>query len=1073
MLSPDQIASPPPSPRSWLPYLVLAIALTCTAVAALFIERAAEAKDKIRFDNSVRQIEQTISEQVAANIELLRGTRGLFEVTNFIHRSYFDKYVSSLDLPGRHPGVQGIGFSIVFNENELPQVIERVEKQGVVGFHVWPDSIQAIRSAVVYLDPLDPLNQEAIGYDMFSDPTRRAAMLQARDTGDAVASAKVELVQEKAAKEKQSGFLIYLPIYWGGGVPSTVADRRRLLQGFVYSPYRADDLLRAMFSHIHQPDVEIQVYDGKDLIDDQLLQHSKHTVPLPAGKKPRFTETVPIEVAGRRWTLLLRTEPAFDRASGRNLGPYVAIGGLLASLVLFGITRAQNNARLRAERTNEALTRAQRAIREAQIRYEAAFNQAAVGMAMVSLDGHLTDVNERLCDMLGYTREELIGRSAYEITHPEDVHRTRDLADSLMARTASQLVIEKRYLRKDFSPLWAITSVALLLDAGGNPSGFLVVQHDISDRKLAETQLRERTHALEVVNRVGRSLSAELDLRKLVQAVTDAVTEITGAQFGAFFYNVLNEKGESYLLYTISGIDPANFEKFPMPRNTDVFNATFKGTEIVRSDDITNDPRYGKNAPHFGMPQGHLPVRSYLAAPVVSRSGDVLGGLFLGHEKTGVFTARDEQTLGGIAAQAAVAIDNAQLFAIAKEARETAEHANRIKDEFLATLSHELRTPINAILGWSQLLRSGELQETELRHGLDTIERNARTQAQLIEDLLDVSRIISGKLRLDVRPIDLKPVVQAAIDAVRPAAAAREIQLEQSYDAAAPVMGAPDRLQQVLWNLLSNAIKFTPHGGSVEVRVQRQDGHVQIVVRDTGKGIDPAFLPYVFDRFRQADSTTTRKHGGLGLGLAIVRHLVELHGGTVRADSAGDNQGATFTVSLPLAGQSSAIRKPGDGNGEEHALGPAHSASALTGLHILVVDDDPDACGLVEALLQRAGANVTTALSAADASRELERQLPDVIISDIAMPDEDGYAFIRRIRASAPKPIAHIPAIALTAFARSEDRSKALAAGYQYHLAKPINGPELITVIAKVLGRSKPAQSEASGGIASDTPSSI
>jgi PAS domain S-box-containing protein len=1054
MASPVQ---PPVNERSWLPYLVLTIALASTAAAALFVERTARAKDQIRFDNSVRQVHETIVNHLNSNIDLLNGTRGLFELTNFVKPADFTKYVNNLHLRQDHPGVQGIGFSIVFSTSDADQVMRRVRELGIPDFHIWPETKSALISSIVYLVPQDELNKRAIGYDMFSEPTREAAMLRARDTGLPAATGRVELVQERAATQKQPGFLIYVPVYWGGGIPATREERRKLLQGFVYSPFRADDLLQAIFRKGQQPDVEIQLYAGEDLIADQLLHHSKHLAALPAGAEPQFKKSIAMDVAGQRWTLLLRAEPPFERASGKNLGLYVAIGGALLSFVLFGITRAQNNARVRAERNAEELRRAQKLIREAQIRYEAAFNQAAVGMSMITLDGHLTDVNQRLCDMLGYTREELLGKSSYEITHPDDVHPTRDINNALRAQTKSQAVIEKRYVKKDGTAVWAIASVALLLDTSGNPASLLAVQLDISDRKLAETQVRERTHALEVVNRVGRSLSGELELKKLVQAVTEAVTEISGAQFGAFFYNVLNEKGESYLLYTIAGVPPENFSKFPMPRNTAIFDPTFRGQGIVRSDDIMKDPRYGHSAPHFGQPQGHLPVHSYLAVPVISRNGEVIGGLFLGHENVGVFTAAAEESVAAIAAQASVAIDNARLYAAAREARESAEQANRVKDEFLATLSHELRTPINAILGWSQLLRSGSLSGQELQHGLETIERNSRTQAQLIEDLLDVSRIISGKLRLDVRPIDLTPVIESAIDAVRPAAKAREIEIVRSLDPnAGPVSADPDRVQQIVWNLLSNAIKFTPRGGKVQVRVQRNDSHAQIIVSDTGRGIEPAFLPYVFDRFRQADSTTTRQHGGLGLGLAIVRHLVELHGGTVRAESGGLDHGAIFTVELPIATEPEAGRGAPNGERQPALASDTLLASppSLEGVKVLVVDDDADARGLIQTLLEKCRATTIPASDAMSAWNEVQRSRPDVLLGDIGMPNEDGYSMIRRIRALPPEQGGRTPAAALTAFARAEDRTAALLAGYQMHLAKPVNPTELIAVVANLAGRS-------------------
>ncbi|MGA9773445.1 MAG: ATP-binding protein [Blastocatellia bacterium] len=393
-------------------------------------------------------------------------------------------------------------------------------------------------------------------------------------------------------------------------------------------------------------------------------------------------------------------------------------------------------------------------------------------------------------------------------------------------------------------------------------------------------------------------------------------------------------------------------------------------------------------------------------------------------------------------------------------ANKAMENANKAKDEFLATISHELRTPLNAMLGWIGMLRSGKLDELTTAHALEVFERNAKSQAQLIEDLLDVSRIISGKLRLDVQPIDVSSVVRLAIDVVRPAADAKEVRLQIILDPqAGPVSGDPGRLQQVIWNLLSNAVKFTPRGGRVQVRVARVDSYAEITVSDTGQGISPEFLPYVFDRFRQADSTLTRKYGGMGLGLAIVRHLVELHGGTVSALSGGQNQGSTFTVKLPvmLAHHAASIRPDPVERNQVVASAeiPFECPPTLEGFRLLVVEDEPDARDLLTTILQQCKAEVKGVASAADAMRELKEWSPDVLVSDIQMPGEDGYSFIKKVRLLETERAANVPAIALTAHARVEDRMRALSSGYDAHIAKPIEPAELITIIASLVRRTE------------------
>ena len=395
-----------------------------------------------------------------------------------------------------------------------------------------------------------------------------------------------------------------------------------------------------------------------------------------------------------------------------------------------------------------------------------------------------------------------------------------------------------------------------------------------------------------------------------------------------------------------------------------------------------------------------------------------------------------------------------QLLDSEREARSRAERASRMKDEFLATLSHELRTPLNAVLGWAHILRTGRLQGDELKQGLDTIERNARVQAQIIEDLLDMSRIISGKVRLDVGQIDLPAVLKESVDTVRTAAEAKGIHLQAIVDPrAGPISGDADRLQQVFWNLLNNAIKFTPKDGQIRVLLERVKSHIEVSVMDTGEGIAPEFMPYVFDRFQQGDASTTRRHGGLGLGLAIVKELVELHGGTVRVKSDGIGKGTTFLVHLPLLAVYSEpdteSRHPQTALRENRPLPDV----SLTDVHILVVDDEVDARELVKRLLEMAGATVSLAGSASEAIERILVARPDVLVCDIGMPGDDGFSLIRQLRVLEESQESALPAVALTAYARSEDRTKSIRSGFQNHLSKPVEPAELLAIVSSLAGR--------------------
>jgi signal transduction histidine kinase len=554
-----------------------------------------------------------------------------------------------------------------------------------------------------------------------------------------------------------------------------------------------------------------------------------------------------------------------------------------------------------------------------------------------------------------------------------------------------------------------LSTKAALRDAQGQVVGLVGSSVDITDRKRQQERARNEADMLDILNQTGSRLAGELDLQVLLQDVTDAATRLTGARFGAFFYNGQDEQGEAYVLYTLSGAPREAFERFGHPRPTAIFGPTFRGAAPIRIDDVRKDPRYGQWAPHHGIPPGHLPVRSYLGVSVVSRRGEVIGGLFFGHPEAGVFTQRSERLAVGIAAQAAVAVDNARLYADAQKsaeekrqlleseraARSEAERASNLKDEFLATLSHELRPPLSAILGWVHILRRKlDPKDSALHKGLDVIERNTRVQTQLIEDLLDMSRITSGKLKLDLEPLALISVVDGAIEALTPAARANDIRIEVAAQDDALVMGDAGRLQQVVWNLLSNAIKFSPAGGQVQVRIESDSEWARVVVADRGSGIDPEFLPHVFERFRQADGSITRRHGGLGLGLSIVRQLVDLHGGTVSVHSNGPGRGATLVMALPRQQSAS---EPLPGSAEQARL--ELEEVDLAGLAVLVVDDEPDVLELLERVLTEAGADVRTASDAGQALAALRARSP-------GPGQRHRHAGSRWLRAAAARPAA-------------------------------------------------------------------
>jgi PAS domain S-box-containing protein len=666
-----------------------------------------------------------------------------------------------------------------------------------------------------------------------------------------------------------------------------------------------------------------------------------------------------------------------------------------------------------------------------------------------NLNSIITSWNPAAERMFGYTEADAVGQSIRMLI-PDELQGEED--DVLAKIRAGEIVdhYETVRQRKDGTHLSISLTVSPIRDEAGEVVGASKIARDITERTRLLADAGERAAITEKLGEVGAVVASTLDRDTIVQKVTDTARELTHAEFGAFFYNVRDPvAGDAYMLYTLSGAPKEAFAMFPYPRATAVFGPTFPGEKTVRLDDVRDDPRYGKHAPFFGMPADHLPVRSYLAVPVKSMSGRLLGGLFFGHSQAGMFTALHARAAEGVAAWASVALENARLYVEARE-------ANRMKDEFLAVLSHELRTPLNAIVGYARLLRGGILSGEKAVRGLETLERNATWLTQIVEDVLDVSRIVSGKIRLDVQPVELPLIIDNAVATIQPAADAKGVRLETIIDPrVGPVSGDPDRLQQVLWNLLANAVKFTSKDGRVQVRLERVSSHVELIVSDTGAGIPADFLPFVFERFRQAEAGTTRKTGGLGLGLAIVRHIVEMHGGTVEAASGGEGQGATFRVRLPIR----AVQPTRVDVRREHPrterLDPLTALGDLRGIRVLAIDDEEDALTLLRVVLESAGADVSTVASPAAALESIEAIKPDVLVVDLGMPEMDGFAFISRLRASSNPLIRDLPAAALTAFARSEDRTKALRSGFEMHLAKPVDPGELVASVATLARRAR------------------
>lgn len=650
----------------------------------------------------------------------------------------------------------------------------------------------------------------------------------------------------------------------------------------------------------------------------------------------------------------------------------------------------------------------------------------------MDLQGYITKWNSGAERLLGYTEAEAIGRLAHLIFTPEDNAQGRADYEMQTALVQGRAEDERWHLRKDGSRFWASGFMMPLLDEAGTQQGIIKILQDKTAQKQASERLRllhETTRdllstdqPLALIQNLFSKLSVQLDLH--------------------CYFNFMVEEKDDRLMLHLENYDGIS-EQAAQELEWIDFGEHLCGLAAREQQQVIFNETQLKTHPN-AQAICAMGIKAYAGQPLIAQ-GRLLGTLSFASQTRTHFTLAEVELLQSTCDQVAIAIERTNLTNSLQQQAEQLKQANRIKDEFLAVLSHELRSPLNPILGWSKLLQGGKLDKLKTAQALATIERNAKLQAELIEDLLDVSRILQGKLSLNVRSVNLAAIIRAAIETVYLAAAAKSIAIETMLDPeVGQVSGDATRLQQVVWNLLSNAVKFTPTGGHVTVQLEQVENQAQITISDTGKGILPNFVPYMFDYFRQEDSATTRKFGGLGLGLAIVRYLVELHGGTIQVVSLGEGLGATFTVKLPLMSIQSTVNL--DRPSTESSLD-------LSGIQVLVIDDETDSREFVAFVLEQAGAEVTAATTAGEGFAMLTQSQPDVLLSDIGMPDMDGYTLMRQVRMLPPERGGNVLAIALTAYAGDFNQQQALQAGFQQHLAKPIEPAALIRVIANLTKR--------------------
>ena len=720
------------------------------------------------------------------------------------------------------------------------------------------------------------------------------------------------------------------------------------------------------------------------------------------------------------------------------------------------VAAEEQRARLREEKASRA------AAEEAQRFVETILQSIGDAVIATDRDGRITVMNEVAAHLTGYSVTAAKTQSLRSVFHIVNEETRRDLDNPVDRVLAEGKVIglanHTVLVRPDGTETPIADSGAPIRDAEGNIHGVVLVFRDASQEK-SEIE-RHRFLAL-----ATSTLASSLDYRQTLARLADlAVPQLADW----CMVHVVEDGAKVPVQVALAHTDPARvaFVRELVARYPTDPDASRGAPQVIRTGraelirEVPDDMivRGARDAEHLRLLR-QLALRSAVIVPLTT-GVRVVGALTLVFADSGRHYDEDDLAfVEEVGRRAGIAIENARLYTAEQRAREMADTANRTKDEFLATVSHELRTPLTAILGWSKMLKGGALDDDKRARATETIERNAASMSQLIEDLLDVSRIVSGKLRIEVHAVDLVTVIAAALESVQPAAEAKGIAvLRELEPSAVRVLGDAARLQQVVWNLVNNAVKFTPRGGKVTVALGSDDDNATVVVADTGKGIEPRFLPYVFEPFRQGDGGIARSAGGLGLGLGISKHIVELHGGTIEAASAGPGKGATFTVRIPkAAGRAAADRGRSSGPPRDTR---APSLPQLKGLDVLVVDDEPDARALVGAVLEQCGSVVRTVGSAAEALAAIRERVPDVMVSDIGMPTESGYDLMRKIRALPADQGGNIPAAALTAYARAEDRNKALSVGFLMHVPKPVDPGDLMNVVAELARSRQPASSK-------------
>lgn len=832
------------------------------------------------FHYRVGRASSAIEKRMEDYIQILRGGQGLYQVKDTISRDDWKEYVSAIEVEQNYPGIQGLGYTLFLPGEKMDSFEMVVRRREYPFFQVWPQgkNKKPFYSSILYLEPLDARNLRALGYDMYSDSVRRVAMERARDTGQPALSGMVKLVQETKTRV-QKGFLLYLPVYRKNSPPTSVEERRKAIKGFVFSPFRVNDLLRGVLGPRFS-DLDIEIYEGAGIGEEKLLFDNDSIRSYENRLNWPLQELKSVQIGGHIWNIHFAAQPDFGNEI--SFPWFILGGGIIISGLLFVIMYSIANVR-QSIYLNEVIT-----------------DNATAALFILDVKDYCTFMNPAAEILTGYSLDEIQSSTLHKQLHhcrpdgspypAEDCPIIKTLASR-----SSLINHEDVFFRKDGQPI-QVSINARPIHEKGLVVAYLMEVRDITRHKEAETSLKQKNINLKTLNHIGQNLSAELELEKLLQVVTDSATQLTGAEFGAFFYHRQEDQLGEGKLFTVSGLSTELFEQFPLPRQTQVFGKTVRGSGIIRSNDIRKDPRFEGVTTTDALVEKPLRVLSYLSVPVTSRSGAVIGGLFFGHSKPAVFDENAEEMVKGIASQAAVAIDNSRLFETIHAQNKELIRTNNDLDNFVYTASHDLKAPVLNIEGLVNALKKAyEASNThQVNQIIELISLSVVKFKETIEALTEVSKINKNlDEELDVVHINemLEDISFSIQDSIKASGARIQTDLKcnELYFSRA-------NMRSILLNLLTNAIKYrSPERPPlIKLCCRKEGGKVILEISDNGMGIPEKQLEKVFMMFKRYHSHIE----GTGVGLYLVKRIVENNGGSIKVESRVE-EGSTFTLVLP------------------------------------------------------------------------------------------------------------------------------------------------------------------------------